>query len=229
MKKLHYTKIATILLLVLLAMCSRQNFEVKNIERVVLPDSIRFIAPRFTPDGQTLLLTSAGYRGLWTFDLTGQKLTRLNNYFGAGYQPQFSPDGQKIVFRFDRYPNRLRHSYLAIQDLKNHQIQNIVNDKRDLSAPFIYENNKIVYLLKERLYIHDLNDNQSSTLQTYSQSIDQPFTYSLDDNLVLFDNGHKQLLNPAGHGHYIWSSVSPDGNKILFTVAGDKNRTGQFA
>jgi len=220
MKKSNYILIAGLLFITFFTTCSRQRFEVKKVETIDLPDSIRFIAPRFTPDGENLLLTSAGYRGLWLFDLNEQKLSRLNNYFGAGYQPQFLENGEKILFRYDRYPNRLRHSYMAVQNLADKKVTNIISNKRDLSPPLICEENKFVYLLKDRLYIYNLNNNKSSSLQSYSQSINQPFTYTLDDNLILFDNGHKQLLNPAGHGHYIWSSASPDGNKILFTVAG---------
>lgn len=52
------------------------------------------------------------------------------------------------------------------------------------------------------------------------QSVSNPDLYVTNEdlNVVLYRNGHRTVLNPRGDEHYIWSSVSPDGTRILFNT-----------
>lgn len=52
------------------------------------------------------------------------------------------------------------------------------------------------------------------------QSVANPDLYVTNEdlNVVLYRNGHRTVLNPRGEENYIWSSVSPDGTRILFNT-----------
>ncbi len=54
--------------------------------------------------------------------------------------------------------------------------------------------------------------------QSYADVHDAALYVTNEDlNLVLYRGGSRTVLNPRGNDvHYVWSSVSPDGNRILF-------------
>jgi TolB protein len=61
-------------------------------------------APRFAPDGNTVILSMAhqGNSEIYTLDLRTRKEMRLTNHPSIDTSPSFAPDGQQIVFNSDR-------------------------------------------------------------------------------------------------------------------------------
>ena len=61
-------------------------------------------APRFAPDGRSLLLTLAqnGNSDIYLWDIASRRATRLTNDAAIDTSPSFSPDGSRIVFNSDR-------------------------------------------------------------------------------------------------------------------------------
>ena len=63
------------------------------------------IAPRFSPDGQRVvmsLLNDNGSANLYTMDLRSRSVTRLTNSAAIDTGASYSPDGSQIVFESDR-------------------------------------------------------------------------------------------------------------------------------
>jgi TolB protein len=63
------------------------------------------IAPRFSPDGQKVvlsLLQDNGSANLYTMDLRSRSVTRLTNSAAIDTSASYSPDGSQIVFESDR-------------------------------------------------------------------------------------------------------------------------------
>jgi TolB protein len=63
------------------------------------------IAPRFSPDGQKVvmsLLQDNGSANLYTMDLRSRSVTRLTNSAAIDTGASYSPDGSQIVFESDR-------------------------------------------------------------------------------------------------------------------------------
>ncbi len=63
------------------------------------------IAPRFSPDGQKVvmsLLQDNGSANLYTMDLRSRNVTRLTNSSAIDTSASYSPDGGQIVFESDR-------------------------------------------------------------------------------------------------------------------------------
>ncbi len=70
-------------------------------------------APRFSPDGNRVLLSMAqdGNTEIYSMDLRTRKTERLTNSPAIDTSPSFAPDGKQIVFNSDRggTPAALRH------------------------------------------------------------------------------------------------------------------------
>lgn len=67
-------------------------------------DAMSF-APRFSPDGQRLLMSlqsPEGISNIYELELGNQRLTRLTASQGIDTSPCYSPDGRRIVFESDR-------------------------------------------------------------------------------------------------------------------------------
>ena len=65
-------------------------------------------APRFSPDGRSMLLTLAqdGNSDLYLMDPATRGATRLTNEGAIDTSPSFSPDGSRIAFNSDRAGGR---------------------------------------------------------------------------------------------------------------------------
>ncbi len=61
-------------------------------------------APRFSPDGQRVVLSleQGGNANIYAMDLGSRRTTRLTNTPSIDTSPSFSPDGRQIVFESDR-------------------------------------------------------------------------------------------------------------------------------
>lgn len=61
-------------------------------------------APRFSPDGQRVVLSleQGGNANIYLMDLRSRRTTRLTNTASIDTSPSFAPDGRQIVFESDR-------------------------------------------------------------------------------------------------------------------------------
>ncbi|WP_188609766.1 Tol-Pal system beta propeller repeat protein TolB [Chelatococcus reniformis] len=61
-------------------------------------------SPRFSPDGQRILLSlqQGGNANIYVMDLASRTTTRLTTASAIDTSPSYSPDGQRIVFESDR-------------------------------------------------------------------------------------------------------------------------------
>jgi TolB protein len=82
------------------------EMNVSNLQRTRLPvptENMTF-APRYSPDGRTVLfsLAQGGNTDLYTLDLASGRVTRLTDAPSIDTAPSYSPDGRQIVFESDR-------------------------------------------------------------------------------------------------------------------------------
>ncbi|WP_084399325.1 Tol-Pal system beta propeller repeat protein TolB [Henriciella aquimarina] len=78
-------------------------FDIQNGRQEVLGD-IKTFAPRFSRDGESVLMTKAnnGNSDIYIRDLVTQEMRRLTDNPNIDVSPSMSPDGRQVVFTSDR-------------------------------------------------------------------------------------------------------------------------------
>ncbi|MBN1300381.1 MAG: PD40 domain-containing protein [Melioribacteraceae bacterium] len=171
-----------------------------------------FYFPKFSNDGKNVVFTSDGYKGLWLYDEYGVK--KITDKEGAGYNPVFTSSGS-VIFRSSRFENMKRISSLFEHNLATGRTNRIVNESRSLTAPVLNSNREVEFVLDGELNYYNSGILSKRIGSQLSRSV------MIDDSkLLLIENGVKKYLQPLGDGNYIWSSLSPDGSQLLFSVAG---------
>ncbi len=193
-----------------------QNINVLGTVIVSDGNDHNFTAPQFSPDGGKILFSEAGFKGLWLYDISKKSLNQLNDLAGAGYEPVFSPDGQKIYFRTDNYIEYKRYSSLAMQTIDDKQVDYLAKDVRRLSTPALIDKQTVVYRQDKSLNAV----NTGSKEKMLVKNVTDTYGFTEDQKIVLVSNGVRKEMTPVGKGNYIWLSLAPDKTKMLFTVAG---------
>ena len=209
------------ILVILTGLCFSQTIEVVKTKQILDNDVQRFAHPKFGPQGDKILVSSSKYNGLWIYEIEARKLRNLNHKDGAGYKARFSDDGKQILFRYNTYKNRRKLSTLAIQNIEQQEIQPLIKNKRNLYPPHYFNKHNIMYNYQGSKQVYDLDNNQVRKIATLSKAVSsEPLAYTENSNLIVVRNGQERILKPLGEGHYIWGSISPEKERILFTLAG---------
>lgn len=86
---------------------------------------------------------------------------------------------------------------------------------------------------KERLLTHPLKVTERGVISRTGSKIllvgsdrkaENPETrlvHTFENHLTLYENGKEKKMMPSGEGNYVWASLSPDGEKILYNKAGE--------
>jgi len=147
--------------------------------------------PVFNAEGNLLAFTAENYEGLNIYDFSNKSILKVSDEQGAGFQPVFSEDG-KIFYKNTVYKSRLRYEGLKSYDLRKKTVKEELEPQRNLrSAQRCGNGAKIT-----------------------------PLTVRSDGkNLNIDKEGKTEILNPIENANgYIWASLSPDGQMILFNA-----------
>ncbi|HEX3009397.1 MAG TPA: hypothetical protein VHO90_17460 [Bacteroidales bacterium] len=206
-------KFFIILFVAFTASLNGQEFKVR-IKQITKTEDGAFYFPKYSPDGSKLLLTSENYKGLKVLDLKTNKLSVITEEEGSGYEPVFTPDSKKVYYRSYAYDGMKKYSALSAHDLSSGEKMEVEKKRRNLSPAQIV-NSQLVYSVD--------NIPQKSMLQGFAQvKSTQPDVYVTIENLkvVLYINGVAKPLSLNGDGNYIWASLSPDKQKIVYNFNG---------
>ena len=148
----------------------------------------------FSNDGKELLYTSENYKGLFLYDLKSKTSDVITEVDGAGYNPAFDRNGEQVYYRATEKVNmRQQNTWMCYQrkEEKNVRCADAAT-ARPLSA-------------------QRLGSPMGNTLTAYTDKL----------CLIVETNGLKNVLHPLEKtDRYLWGSLSPDGNRILFTAVG---------
>lgn len=170
-----------------------QLVTVKKQYKLQQVNAERTYHPQFNEQGTQLLLTSSNFVGLDLVDLSTQQVTTLSTEEGAGYQAQFMHEDQKVMYVSSELINRRRHSVVKQFNLRKTAIDVVSSPMRA---------KKEVNLL-------------------VNQQIKRPVIKLENLRLVLYIAGERRELQPlADVERYLWPSLSPNGDKIVFTAVG---------
>lgn len=165
--------------------------------------------PVLNADGTKMLLTAENYAGLSVYDVAAKQLQTLTLEANAGYQPTFNADNSKVFYRSKSYENGRGLTAVKSYALATQKAQTLISPRREVGTLKQYGNG-VVFCQEKQLRKATFGKNTMAA----------PVYVSNEDlKLVLYNNGKRTELHPyAEDVNYIWSSVSPDGTKILFNT-----------
>lgn len=191
-----------------------QGIRVLEKKQLTTQTEGQFFFPKFSPDGNSILFTSENYKGLSVRDLKTKKNQVLSTSEGAGYEPTFSPNGEKVYFRENITTGLKKYSNLNEFSILKKKNKAIEKKKRNVSTAQIV-NSQLVYAI---------DNSQKKTAipgtKTLKSAQSEIYISNEDLKIVLYRNGIRQLLPLNGDGNYIWASLSPDRQKILYNYNG---------
>jgi Tol biopolymer transport system component len=175
-----------------------------STERLPLPADRVWQAPQFSPDGSTIFLTTAGYRGIWQFTPASQSLRQICDDAGAGYGFTVAPDGGRVAFRrtIEGLPGNRRQQEVVEVELSSGE-QVVMATGRDLPAP-VYAGDQVVSAPTSAL----TGSGIASARRTAVLGIEET-------KIAAVVNGTPLRLDPYRGGSYIWPSLSPDGTRLV--------------
>lgn len=192
-----------------LADVAARYLDVQSVKKQDIPVAGGCFYPKFGPGGAYLLLTTVNYSGLKKWDLNSGSLQVLTEEPGAGYAPRISEDGQELLFAKIELVNQLRHNSL-------HSLSMVSGEKRKLTEPG-REAITPAFSGSRPLYVKAGKLERGAVKQAEVKSI-----VTIENRkMVLYTPAGRKLIDPlGGDASYIWPSISPDGTRLLFTVAG---------
>ena len=166
-------------------------------------------------DGRYALVTSMSNRGLTRVSLSdGQRVT-LTEAEGAGIAPVISPDGQMVMHCADTFgPDHLRRTAVDVMDVAAGHTERVVQPARELTA----------YSLQGTLaeVVADGQATRRRVGKAAGAAAERATVTCSDLRLQVTRDGRTVTLTPNGDGDdvtYIWASLSPDGQRILYHVS----------
>ncbi len=182
-----------------------QDFKVIKSKKIDIKGSEQNYFPKLSPDGSKILFTKENFTGLYLYDLKRKKTVRISDKQGAGYRPVFSENGEKIFFRENEYEGMRKISSISSYNIKNKTTKLIEEKNRNVSVPQI-SSGKLFYTVGG-------NEIKKTSGNEIWVIIDK-------QKIILYNKGVKKIISPNGEGNYIWVSLSPDKQKILYTFSG---------
>lgn len=169
---------------------SAQVLEVVSMQQLPIAAQADMKVAGVSPAGDYVLLTSGSNKGLQCYDMASQTLTTITEADGAGYNVQVSQDGKEVVYRETSFDRNNLRQNKIIRMNMSNQRQNVVARGQ------------------RDMKLMATSDNLTSVAIA-------------DRKIVLKHNGLSTTLAPNGMNEsYLWPSVSPDGKKICYYVAG---------
>lgn len=186
------------------------GIKVISNEPIPLPKTETGYNPVLSPAGDYLLITASDLKGLRKYDLVTRQLQTLTTDKGAGFDVQISENGNLVAYRSQEYKNRLRYTSLKTVDIATGKQNEIVKASRDLEK-FIVKDGTVLAVEKGTLKSKRISGKTLKTVPAIS-SISK-------GQLYLTQNKQTIRLSPEGKNiNYLWTSISPDGKKLLYYI-----------
>jgi Tol biopolymer transport system component len=194
-----------VFLAALLVETAAGQITVTSNERLALPGTVEWMAPRFAPDGSKVYLTSPGYTGIWEYTVATGTMRQLSADRRAGYGYAISPDGKQIAYRRlkpeSTWGDRQQEVLLLHLPTGKSAVQ---ATGRDLSLP-TFAGGALAYTTgKNSLRVAGPVGEDQVTLLGIEET-----------GIALLVGGEKKLLDPLGNGTYVWPALSPDGTRLV--------------
>ena len=185
-------KILLLVVALVSVMASAQVLEVASVEKLNIPQNADSKIVGIAPDGTYVLISSQTNKGLQRFDLVSENVIKLTDAEGAGFGVEISADSKNVTYREVTYAaDHSRMATLVSQDMATAQKTTLVKSTRDMQ-------------------------------RARSRQAVSPVVFIQNGELMINVGTMSKVLSPNGQGRsYLWPSLSPDGTKVLYHLAGN--------
>jgi Tol biopolymer transport system component len=220
MKRIPLVVVFAVVVLFMLSGCAREATE-KTMIQVDTPTDIislqrGYFKGRFSPEGDKLLFTDQSNNGISQYKVDFRELSVFTRSTEAGLEAFYSKDGKSLVYITNDYEERLRLSSLIVLNVEDanrkillDKVRNVRLVNSDRSSVIFYENDQPrEYDLETGQFLPEVSDKTGVFLDS-------------DLSLAVYRNGQSTVINPQGEGNYLWPSLSPNQDKVLYWFSGE--------
>lgn len=155
-----------------------------TIESIEIPKLPAFSTPVWSPDGKEIVVTGSanGHTDLYAYNIKRKKARKLTDDFYSEIQPDFSKDGSKLVFSYDKRSfdeGRTNGQWtfdLAIMDYETGEIEilDLFKGANNINPNFDHDGN--IYFMSDRdgfrnLYEYDVTKDEVMQMTDYLTGI----------------------------------------------------------
>ena len=181
------------------------DVEQKRVVRDLSFDEIVAIAsPSFAPDGQRLAFAGSdegGWTDIYLVDVTGDSLRALRRDIYHDRDPDWSPDGQQIVFSSDRWTGGRRGRYnLFLYDLATEQISALSRGEHNDGQPRWSPDGERIVFSSDRAGAYNIYAMQLAGERTATRRLTYVLTGAFDP--VLLADGEHLLFSGYESGGF---------------------------
>lgn len=197
------------------------DIKVESIERVPVRSNVGVYHPIFTPDGSQLMVSDEAYNGIGLLDIKSGAYRQLTDAPGAAYKAVISPDGSQILAREMHFDEQTVSLFTI--NIDNAKVTPVASHIQHVNNVAI--NNGIVEFPTENAVRTWVDPTMPRTM---SAGDTKPTTIVTEEDLklVVYKDGVRNVVDPiletTGRDvNYCWSSLSPDGTRMLFVAHND--------
>lgn len=181
---------------------------VKDVE-LPLPDGARVVEPRFSPQGDFLLLNDGG-SGLLMYDIASGELDVISSAPTAGNDPKVSDDGKMVVYtEMEVGEDHLCYTAVKAKNLETGEVTTVVDPSRGITAVAAHAGEAVAVRKGQVM---------RKTVRRAAPADEPAIVATPDCHLTVTRGGVSTQLDPCDSPIYLWASLSPDGKRLLFAV-----------
>lgn len=190
-----------------------QVLKVSSVEKIDAPQTAPTAVVGMSPQGDYVLLSSPTNQGLVKLDLNSKETTTLSTAPGAGFDVRISQDGTNVVYREVSFAtNKMKKVALKNRNMITQEVITLADATRDLQG-YSIDGTTASVVKKGKQSARALGKEKVQTKN--------PVLSIKDRQLMISYGGKSRIFSPNGQNFsYIWPSLSPNGQKVLYYVSG---------
>ena len=165
---------------------------------------VAIASPSFAPDGQRLAFAGSdegGWTDIYLVDVTGDNLRAVRRDIYHDRQPDWSPDGERIVFSSDRWPGGRRGRYnLFLYEVATEQIAALSRGEHNDGQPRWSPDGERIVFSSDRAGAYDIYALQLAGERATTRRLTQVLTGAFDP--VLLADGQHLLFSGYESGGF---------------------------
>lgn len=192
--------------------------QVVNASAPRLVDGVTAESSAISPDGSFLVVNTADGLKRIAFDDHSAKVVATAP--GAS-KLAVSADGKNVIYRLNHYDaSHMRTVSLESVTLDNGTMATLVAPTRNLAAGISTARGTVTAVADGRTVVCATGSSETSGKLRRAPEAATPVATINYGHLDITIGADTKTLDPLGVGSYLWPSINPDGNRILFYFVG---------